>query len=194
MFFDNKENSYVSRGGIKLAHALLQFEINVRGLVVLDVGSSTGGFVDCLLQNGATVVYSLDTAYGELAWKLRQDARVVKIEKKNILTIQENELSVKFDLITVDVTFTPLNKVLSTIRKFLKPKGQVVALYKPQYENSRIALKHGGVIPKNLLPVFIQKIKEFVEIDDWKILGLIDSPILGKDGNQEFLIYLYANN
>lgn len=180
--------TYVSRGGIKLDHALKIFGIDPTNLTVLDVGSSTGGFVDCLLQHGAKKVYALDTCYGELAWKLRQDPRVVVLERQNILFL--DNLPETVDLVTIDVTFTSLTKILPIIQKFLKPTGKIIALLKPQYENSPIALKNKGIVPQdqieNILNQTISKIKEL----GFKILAQTDSPILGGSGNKEYLIYL----
>lgn len=170
------KNNYVSRGGIKLAHALKEFEVDVKGLTVLDVGSSTGGFVDCLLQNGAAKVYALDTAYGEFAWKLRNDPRVVVIERQNILFL--GSLPEKVDLITIDVTFTSLEKILPVVKKFLKQNGKIIALVKPQYERQDIALKHHGVIPTEHLSEVLNK---------FKFQKIIESPIKGGSGNIEFL-------
>lgn len=168
--------SYVSRGGIKLEHALKEFKVDVTGLTVLDVGSSTGGFVDCLLQHGAKKVYSVDTAYGELAWKLRQDPRVVVLERQNILFLES--LPEQVDLITIDVTFTSLNKILPVVKKF---GSKIIALLKPQYENQKLAMKHHGVIPQEALPEIIKK---------FNFQKITESPIKGGSGNTEFLILL----
>ena len=170
-------NQFASRGGIKLDHALKKFQINVAGLTVLDVGSSTGGFVDCLLQRGAAKVYSVDTAYGQLAWKLRQDPRVEVIERQNILFLEK--LPELVDLVTIDVTFTSLEKLLPSVRKFLKPAGKIVALLKPQYEDQKLAIKHRGLIPKQNLPEIIAR---------FSFDQITPSPILGGGGNEEFLI------
>lgn len=168
------EKKFVSRGGIKLEHALKEFSIDVKGLTVLDVGSSTGGFVDCLLQHGAKKVYALDTAYGEFAWKLRQDPRVVVRERQNILYL--DSLPEKIDLVTIDVTFTSLKKILPVVKKF---SDKIIALLKPQYENSELALKHHGVIPQENLQETINQF-EFEKITE--------SPIKGGSGNTEYLI------
>lgn len=181
-------SEYVSRGGLKLEHALRVFNLEVNGLDVLDIGSSTGGFVDCLLRHGASKVYALDTAYGELAWKLRQDQGVRIIEKTNILHFES--LPEKVDLITIDVTFTSLTKILPVIKKFLKHEGVVVALVKPQYENQKLALKNKGVIPEKFLKEILERIINFAKDSGWGLLDQTESPILGKDGNREFLIYL----
>ena len=172
-----EENRYVSRGGLKLEQALKTFDVKVSGMTVLDVGSSTGGFVDCLLKNGAAKVYALDTAYGELAYKLRVDPRVAVIERQNILFMAV--LPEFVDLVTIDVTFTSLEKIIPVVKKFLKPKGKIIALLKPQYERQELALKNGGVIPEDQLPGIIKK---------FTYDKITDSPILGGSGNKEFLI------
>ncbi len=175
-----EDKKYVSRGGLKLEHALKEFGVDVTGMTVLDVGSSTGGFVDCLLQNGAKKVYALDTAYGEFAWKLRNDPRVVVMERQNILYLES--LPEKVDLVTIDVTFTSLNKILPVVRKF---GNKIIALLKPQYERQELALKHGGIIPEENLGVIIRSF-EFQKI--------VESPILGGSGNKEFLILITSIN
>lgn len=221
---DNKQ--FISRGGIKLQAGLDQFKVDVSDKTVLDVGSSTGGFVDCLLQNGADKVYSVDTCYGELAWKLRNDPRVVVMERTNILHLDhlperviarsdatkqsqdqkkiatlplvarnDDEL---VDLITIDAGWTKLELVLPVVKKFLKPNGIIIALLKPQYEcdSPRFA---GGVGKKDLrkgilLPEKAEEVKNQVinKIHDsrFMIQGVIDSPILGGGGNQEYLLLL----
>jgi len=176
-----EDRKYVSRGGLKLEHALKTFNVDVTGLTVFDVGSSTGGFVDCLLQRGAKKVYSVDTAYGELAYKLRIDPRVVVMERQNILFLES--LPEPVDLITIDVTFTSLEKIIPVVKKFGNPSApqRIIALLKPQYEDQKLALKNKGVIPQEKLEEIIKRF-EFDQI--------IDSPILGGSGNKEFLIYL----
>lgn len=180
--------SYVSRGGQKLAHALKEFNISVKGLTCLDVGSSTGGFVDCLLQNGAIKVYSLDTAYGELAWKLRKDPRVVVIERTNILHF--TNLPEKVDLVTIDVTFTTLEKILPIVKTFLKENGQIIALLKPQYEDSELALKNKGILPKEQAKQVMEETVEKLNASGFKIEKTTESPILGGEGNKEYLVLI----
>jgi len=186
---------FVSRGGTKLEHGLKTFDVNVDGMVVLDVGSSTGGFVDCLLQHGAAKVYSVDTAYGELAWKLRQDPRVMVIERQNILFLESlpagrQDYPELVDLVTIDVTFTSLTKILPVIKKFMKPGAKIIALLKPQYEDQQLAMKHKGIIPEESRNEIIEKIKKFIVENDIEILGQTESPITGTGGNTEFLLYL----
>ncbi|MBI4099790.1 TlyA family RNA methyltransferase [Candidatus Microgenomates bacterium] len=188
---------YVSRGGLKLEHALKEFGVDVTGKTVLDVGSSTGGFVDCLLQHGAKKVYALDTAYGEFAWKLRNDSRVIVMERQNILFLES--LPEQVDLVTIDVSFTSLTKVLPIVKKFLDPSTEftppraglgILALVKPQYEDQKLALKYHGVIPESFHPEILANIKEFTKEAGFQFLGLTPSPILGGEGNREFFIIL----
>lgn len=173
------EKKFVSRGGLKLEKALESFGVDVTGMTVLDVGSSTGGFVDCLLKHGAKKVYSVDTAYGELVYKLRIDPRVVVMERQNILFLEN--LPERMDLITIDVTFTSLEKILPVVSKF---GSKIIALLKPQYEDQKLALKNKGIIPQENLQEIINR---------FKFDKIIDSPILGGSGNKEFLIYLNSS-
>lgn len=197
---------FVSRGGIKLQAALDQFNLDLKGQTVLDVGSSTGGFVDCLLQNGASKVYSVDTSYGELAWKLRKDPRVIVMERTNILHINtlpvipdpvgdpkniDSRLrgndNMKVDLITIDAGWTKLELVLPVIKKFLKPQGQIIALLKPHYETDPKNLQK-GVVPKELVEKIKNQVLTKIENLKFQIENCIASPILGGGGNQEFLL------
>lgn len=197
------KNNFVSRGGIKLEHALQTFQLNVSGMTVLDVGSSTGGFVNCLLQHGSAKVYSLDTAYGELAWKLRQDPRVVVLERTNILFLESlppslpsfpsrppNSNLETVDLVTIDVTFTSLTKILPKIKPFLKASRKVIALLKPQYEDQNLALKNRGVIPEKDRQNIVNTVINSARDNGWRLLGQTQSPIMGKDGNTEYLLYI----
>jgi len=131
------DHPFVSRGGIKLAHALEAFRVSVDGLVAMDVGASTGGFTDCLLQHGARKVYAIDVGYGQLAWSLRQDSRVTVLERQNIRYLQRNQIAEGIDLATVDVAFISLKLVLPVLLPFLTPHGQLIALIKPQFEAGR---------------------------------------------------------
>ncbi len=181
------DNQFVSRGGIKLQAALDQFQIDVKDKTVLDVGSSTGGFVDSLLQNGAKKVYALDTAYGELAWKLRNDPRVVVMERTNILHLESLPESV--DLVTIDAGWTRLELILPIVRNFLNPEGVIIALLKPHYEAEKRDLIK-GVLPAEKA----EAVKEVVikKINDLRftINDLRESPILGGAGNKEYLLLL----
>lgn len=183
----SRENKYVSRAGEKLQFALDSFKIDVNGLTVADFGSSTGGFVDCLLQNGASKVYSIDTAYGELAWKLRNDPRVVIYERENAMHTQLPE---KMDLITIDTAWTKQIKVLPNAFEYLKPHGFIISLIKPHYEAERKELKKGRVVDEYMQNV-LDRVKNDVVGLGGQIIGLIESPVLGKSGlNKEYLAWI----
>jgi 23S rRNA (cytidine1920-2'-O)/16S rRNA (cytidine1409-2'-O)-methyltransferase len=183
----NDTKQFVSRGGLKMQHAIEQFGLNVTGYVVLDVGSSTGGFVDCLLQNGAAKVFAVDTAYGEFAWKLRNDPRVVVMERTNILHLET--LPEKVDLITIDASWTKLEKILPVVKPFLKPNSKIVALLKPHYQADKSKLVKGVLEEQEAL-----KVKDEVEKNilnsDFIIHNSCESPILGGGGNIEYLLLL----
>lgn len=181
------DTQFVSRGGLKLQEALNKFQLDVTDLTVLDVGSSTGGFVDCLLQNGAKKVYSVDTAYGELAWKLRKDPRVVVIERTNILHLKE--LPEKVDLITIDASWTKLELILPMVKQFLKENGYIVALLKPHYEAGKELLVK-GVLPEEQLEKVTTKVEEKIKEQRWNIKTKTESPILGGGGNTEYLLLI----
>jgi len=190
--------NYVSRGGIKLEHALKEFNINPQGKIAIDVGASTGGFTDCLLQHGAAKVYSVDVAYGQFAWKLRQDPRVKVIERTNVryLTLKDLGLATSdIGLCTIDVSFISLSKVLPAVYDLLAERAEVIALIKPQFEARREQVGKGGIIkdPKVHEEV-IEKAKKSAQEVGFKIKGVIQSPIEGADGNIEFLIYLLKGN
>ncbi len=184
---NNEPQKYVSRGGLKLEKALTTFNIDAKDKTVLDVGSSTGGFVDCLLQNNAAKVYSTDTAYGELAWKLRNDERVVVMERTNILHL--DELPEQVDLITIDASWTKLELILPVVQKFLKENGYIIALLKPHYEAGKNLLVK-GVLPDELQKKIINKVKEKVTELGFKIENETESPILGGGGNRELLLLI----
>ncbi|MDP2672167.1 MAG: SAM-dependent methyltransferase [Candidatus Daviesbacteria bacterium] len=188
----NDKDRFVSRGGIKLQTALDQFKIDVRNKVVLDVGSSTGGFVDCLLQNNAKKVYSVDTAYGELAWKLRNDPKVVVMERTNVLfpdTWKVGFDSFQVDIVTIDAGWTRLELVLPVVKKFLKPDGLIIALLKPHYEADKRDLVK-GVLPSEVAERVKEEVIKRVQGLGFKVQSVIDSPILGGAGNREYLLNL----
>jgi len=182
---------YVSRGGLKLRRALDEFGIDVSGLIAVDVGSSTGGFTDCLLQAGAVKVFSVDVGYGQLAWKLQQDPRVVSMERTNIRTVTSDQLDDQPVLAVIDASFISLRKVLPATAALLKPGGRIIALIKPQFEVGRGEVGKGGVVRD---PASHEKVIESVRTaaSDLGLLvsGLCESPITGADGNREFLILL----
>lgn len=183
------KNPFVSRGGIKLQAALDQFKFDVSEKVVLDVGSSTGGFVDCLLQNGAKKVYALDTAYGELAWKLRNDSRVIVMERTNILHLKS--LPEAVDLVTIDAGWTRLELILPIVKNFLKPGGKIIALLKPHYEAEKSDLIKGVLKEEKLKEVRESVFRKIVNCK-LKIVNSAQSPILGGGGNTEYLLLLEA--
>jgi 23S rRNA (cytidine1920-2'-O)/16S rRNA (cytidine1409-2'-O)-methyltransferase len=180
---------YVSRGGLKLQAALMNFEIDVTGKVTLDVGASTGGFTDCLLQHGALKVYALDVGYGQLDWKLRNDDRVVLMEKVNARHLQYKDIPEQVDLIVMDVSFISLTKIIPAASQFLKPGGILIALIKPQFEVGRGEVGKGGIVrDETKHEEVVNKIKEHLVELQFEIIGDIPSPILGTQGNKEFLI------
>lgn len=182
---------YVSRGGLKLAAAIAAFGIDPAGRVCLDVGASTGGFTDCLLQKGAERVYAVDVGYGQLAWPLRQDRRVIPIERTNIRQMAPDALPERVDLITVDVSFISLKIVIPAARPFLRPEGEIVALIKPQFEVGRGRVGKGGVVRDPALhEAVLDQLGRFFEESGLGCLGRIPSPIQGPKGNREFLVHL----
>jgi len=182
---------YVSRGGLKLEGALKALELPVRNLVCLDVGASTGGFTDCLLQRGAGKVYAVDVGYGQLAWALRQDKRVTAIERTNIRHMDPGLISEPVDLATIDVSFISLRIVVPAVLKFLKPKGKIIALIKPQFEVGKGNVGKGGVVKNpDLRKAVIEDLIVFFEMHNLECGTVVPSPILGPKGNQEYLILL----
>ena len=183
------DNPYVSRGGLKLKGALDEFNLNVEGLVALDVGASTGGFTDCLLQAGAAKVYSVDVSYGQLAWKLRQDKRVVVIERTNIRHFNGADILEQPDLATVDVSFISLKVVLPPILRLLKDEAIILALIKPQFEAEREEVGKNGVIEDSSVhDRVVEEISEFCKSINLEDLRTCASSILGPAGNKEFFI------
>lgn len=186
---------YVSRGGIKLEKALKEFQIEVRDKVVLDVGASTGGFTDCLLAYGARQVYAVDVGYGQLDWKLRNDPRVVVLEKRNIRYLEAQELSQPPQLATIDVSFISLRLVLPKVKGLLTPNGEVLALIKPQFEVGKGKVGKGGVVRSHEEHLrVIEEIKEAAVALKMVVGGVTESPLLGPKGNREFFIYLLKKN
>ncbi len=185
---------YVSRGGLKLEHALKEFRLSVEGLICADIGASTGGFTDCLLQHGAAKVYAIDVGHGQLHWRLRQDQRVVVMEGVNARYLKPEDLPEAVDLVTIDVSFISLTKIIPAAKGLLKPGGRIVALIKPQFEVGPREVGKGGVVRDPALHQrVIEKIKNFAENLGFTVLGLTESPLLGPAGNKEFLIYLGAS-
>lgn len=184
-------HKYVSRGGLKLEAALKAFKIDSRDKVVIDVGASTGGFTDCILQNGACKVYAVDVGYGQLAWKLRNDKRVINLERRNIRYLKKDEIGEEADLILIDTSFISIEKFLSHLLDFLKNGGEILALIKPQFEVGKGEVGKGGVVRDPLKhKKVIERILKFCEGLGLKVIGVFESPLLGPNGNKEFFIYL----
>lgn len=182
---------YVSRGGLKLEKAIANFDVDLEGKVCTDVGSSTGGFTDCMLQNDARKVFAIDVGRGQLAWKLRQDDRVVCMEKTNIRYVTPEDLGEEIDFSSIDVSFISLTKVLEPIRNYLKPDGEIVALIKPQFEAGREKVGKKGVVrEKSTHHEVIKLVTSYAASIGFQILGIEFSPIKGPEGNIEYLVHL----
>lgn len=182
---------YVSRGGLKLEKALANFHTDVAGKVCTDVGSSTGGFTDCMLQNGAKKVFAIDVGWGQLDWKLRQDERVVCMEKTNIRYVTPEDIGEPVDFSSIDVSFISLTKVLVPIRDYLTMEGEIVALIKPQFEAGREKVGKKGVVrEKSTHLEVIEKVVDYAKEIGFDVLNLEFSPIKGPEGNIEYLVHL----
>jgi len=184
---------YVSRGGLKIEQAISSLGLNVAGYVCLDVGASTGGFTDCLLQHGAIRVYAIDVGYGQLDWKLRQDSRVIVIERTNIRNATTKLLPEPFDLASIDVSFISLKIVVPVVKQFLKQNGKILALIKPQFEVGKGQVGKGGVVKNPALhESVITELSIFFSDLGFMVGPVVPSPVLGPKGNKEFIIYLTA--
>ena len=182
---------YVSRGGLKLEKAMKNFGVTLKDKVCMDVGASTGGFTDCMLQNGAVKVYSIDVGYGQLDWKLRNDPRVVCMEKTNIRYVTPEDLGERIDFSSIDVSFISLTKVLEPIRNYLQENGQIVALIKPQFEAGREKVGKKGVVREaSTHEEVIEKVIDYAKSIGFNVLNLEFSPIKGPEGNIEYLVHL----
>ena len=182
---------YVSRGGLKLEKAMENFPVKLQGTVCMDVGSSTGGFTDCMLQNGAVKVYSVDVGHGQLDWKLRNDERVVVMEKTNIRYVTPENIDELLDFASIDVSFISLTKVLLPVYNLLKEDGEIVCLIKPQFEAGREKVgKHGVVRDKKVHKEVIDMVISYAQSINLYVSGLTFSPVKGPEGNIEYLAYL----
>mgnify|MGYP000028973681 CR=1 FL=1 len=182
---------YVSRGGLKLEKAMKCFPLTPNGKVCMDIGASTGGFTDCMLQNGAVKVYSVDVGYGQFAWKLRQDPRVVCMEKTNIRYVTPADIDDVLDFASVDVSFISLTKVLIPARELLRDGGEMVCLIKPQFEAGREKVGKKGVVrDKAVHEEVVERIIEFASQNGFFVKNLEYSPIKGPEGNIEYLVYI----
>ena len=182
---------FVSRGGLKLEQAVNEFSIDLNEKTGMDVGASTGGFTDCMLQHGAVKVYAVDVGYGQFDWGLRKDERVVLLEKTNIRYLEKSSVPDKIDIATIDVSFISLMKVIPNVLEFLKPEGEIVALIKPQFEAERKDIGKGGVVKDESKRLeIVEMIKTWAERTGLDVLGTTTSPIKGPKGNVEYLIYM----
>ncbi len=188
------DHPWVSRGGIKLAHALDEFAIDVTDAVAMDVGSSTGGFTDVLLTNGAARVYAVDSGTNQLAWKLRQDERVIVHEQTSARILTESHIPEPIDIIVCDASFISLAKVLETPLTFTKTGAQIIALIKPQFEAGRGEVGKGGVVRDEAIHARVcAEVQMWLVEKNWTVRGLTTSPITGPQGNIEFLIWAQKN-
>lgn len=186
---------YVSRGGLKLEKAMQEFPITLDGKVTMDIGASTGGFTDCMLQNGARKVYAVDVGYGQFAWKLRSDERVVNMERTNIRYVTPEDIGEPIDFASIDVSFISLKLVLPAAYNLLSPDGEIVALIKPQFEAGKGQVGKKGVVrDKNIHFEVIRGVLDFATENGFKLLGLSFSPIKGPEGNIEYLAYIRKSN
>ncbi|MGE5238827.1 MAG: TlyA family RNA methyltransferase [Chloroflexota bacterium] len=186
-----EEMPYVSRGGLKLSAAIDSFAISLSGKVALDVGCSTGGFTDCMLQRGAAKVYCIDVGYGQLAWKLRTDPRIILLERTNIRYLERERVPEAVDIATIDVSFISLVKVVPKVLEFLREGGEVIALIKPQFEVGRGEVGKGGIVRdegKRLMA--LESVRSELESLGLHTKGVIESPLPGQKGNREYLIYM----
>ena len=186
---------YVSRGGLKLAKAMKQFDISLEGKVCMDIGASTGGFTDCMLQNGAVKVYSVDVGHGQLAWKLRNDERVVCMEKTNFRYMVRDDIQDDLDFASVDVSFISLTKILGPAYNLLKTDAQMVCLIKPQFEAGKEKVGKKGVVRDPAIHVeVIEMVMDYAVSIGFEILNLDYSPIRGPEGNIEYLLHIYKTS
>jgi 23S rRNA (cytidine1920-2'-O)/16S rRNA (cytidine1409-2'-O)-methyltransferase len=188
--FKGKEMPYVSRGGYKLEKAMKTFNIDLENKKCMDIGASTGGFTDCMLQNGASKVFAIDVGYGQFAWKLRQDERVVCMERTNARYLTEKDLGDLCDFASIDVSFISLTKIIPAVFNLLNDKGSVVALIKPQFEAGRDKVGKKGVVrDAKVHKEVIMKILDFLQQNELIVVGIDYSPIKGPEGNIEYLVY-----
>lgn len=185
------QQKYVSRGGLKLEKAVAQFDLMLKDFVCMDIGASTGGFTDCMLQNGARKVYSVDVGHGQLDWKLRNDERVICMEKTNFRYMQPEDIQDKLDFASVDVSFISLTKILLPARALLTDKGEMVCLIKPQFEAGRDKVGKKGVVREpEIHEEVIRKVIDYADFIGFDVLHLDFSPIKGPEGNIEYLIHI----
>lgn len=187
---EEPDHPWVGRGGIKLAHALARFGVSVEGRTCADIGASTGGFTDVLLQNGAARVYAIDVGYGQLDARLRNDPRVVVRERVNARYLVADDFDISVDFACIDVSFISLRLILPAVKSFLAPPGEVIALIKPQFEVGREAVGKGGIVRNDAeRQRAVDDVVAFTDQSGFEVLGLIESPITGMEGNVEYLMH-----
>lgn len=186
-----KDCPYVSRGGLKLEKAIKTFQLDLKDVVAMDVGASTGGFTDCMLQNGARKVYAVDVGYGQLDWRMRNDPRVVSMERTNFRYLEKDQIGEWVDFLVMDVSFISVTKLISAMSRFLKPSGQAMILVKPQFEAGKDRVGKNGIVrdPRIHIEVLDATMNAFQE-NGWNVKGLDFSPIQGAKGNIEYLMLL----
>ena len=185
-----EDHPFASRGGIKLQHALKQFKIDVGNKIALDIGASTGGFTDCLLQKGIKKVYAVDVGYGQLDWKLRNNPRVICMDRINARNLKREDLRDDLQLVVVDVSFISLKLILPPVFKILKQQNELIALVKPQFEVGKDEVENKGIIkdPRKRANVLLG-LNSFISEQSWVLCNLTESPIQGQKGNREYLIH-----
>lgn len=182
---------FVSRGGLKLDAALTYFTINPAGMIAMDVGSSTGGFTDCILKKGAVKVYCIDVGYGQIAWSLRNDPRIVLLERTNIRHLENEKIHDMIDIATIDVSFISLRNVLPKVMEFVRKGGLILALVKPQFEVGKGEVGKGGIVRDEEKRInAVNSVKDFAEESGLEALGVFLSPVPGQKGNREYFLYL----
>jgi 23S rRNA (cytidine1920-2'-O)/16S rRNA (cytidine1409-2'-O)-methyltransferase len=185
---------YVSRGGLKLEAALNNFGISPEDKIVMDIGCSTGGFTDCVLKKGALKVYAVDVGYGQLDWSLRQDPRIILLERKNFRYLEKDMVPESVDIAVIDVSFISLLKILPRVPEFLVTRGEVVALIKPQFEVGKEMVEKGGIIKDESKRMFaVEKVCKGAERIGFRTFGIFESPIKGQKGNREYFIHMRRN-
>jgi 23S rRNA (cytidine1920-2'-O)/16S rRNA (cytidine1409-2'-O)-methyltransferase len=187
-------NPYVSRGGLKLEKALKEFGITLNGLVAIDIGASTGGFTDCMLKNGVKKVFCVDVGYGQLSWELRNDSRIINMERTNARFLKPEDIGVLCDFASIDVSFISLKKILPAVKNLLNINGEIVALIKPQFEAGRDNVGKKGVVREKKVHIdVVSEICNFVIESGMYVCGLTYSPVKGPEGNIEYLAYIQKN-
>jgi len=186
-----EEIPYVSRGGLKLEAALNHFGLSLAGFTAMDVGSSTGGFTDCMLKRGAAKIYCVDVGYGQLSWSLRNDPRVTLLERTNIRHLEREKVPDRIDFVTIDVSFISLRMVIPKVLEFMREKGEILALVKPQFEVGRAEVGKGGIVRDEAKRIgAVDAVKQFAEDEGLKTVGVFQSPLQGQKGNIEYFLFL----